>query len=135
MKGGLGVDTLAGGDGDDRLLGGQGRDGLIGGAGDGVLRGQAHRGVQIGGLGADTLIGGDNPDVRVFASMAETGLGATQDHLIHYESGIDRIDLTGIGRLRFIGGDGFDSLAGEVRFDALLMWMVTGLLMAACNWT
>jgi len=58
--------------------------------------------------------------VLIFASVAETGLGATQDFVREFESGVDHIDLSGIGGLQFIDG-AFGNVAGEVRFDAGLM--------------
>ncbi|WP_151717951.1 calcium-binding protein [Gemmobacter serpentinus] len=84
QRGGAGADTLTGGAGDDLLWGAAGDDSLVGGAGDDVL---------LDGLGADTLCGGAGADVFVL------GRDGVADVIRDFEPGIDRIDLSGWGRV------------------------------------
>jgi serralysin len=94
--------------GNDALNGFGGSDRLITGAGDDVL---------TGGLGQDSLYGGAGADRFVFATKADSLVGAA-DQLIGYSSGPafegagvaggDLIDLSGI--------DANESLAGEQAF-------------------
>lgn len=84
QRGGAGDDTLTGGSKDDLLSGGAGDDSLMGGAGDDVL---------LDGAGADTLRGNAGADVFVLGRDGEA------DVIRDYEPGIDRIDLSGWGRL------------------------------------
>ena len=77
-------DTLTGGAGGDVLSGGAGQDQLDGGAGADIL---------MDGTGNDSLSGGAGADIFVL-----TGDGA-EDTILDFQAGIDRIDLTGWGRL------------------------------------
>ena len=88
LKGGNGADTLYGGNGNDRLNGGFGNDTISGGAGKDVLDGAA---------GADRFF---------FNSAGESGPFAYQsDTILHFEHGVDKINLSKIGELSF-GGSG-----------------------------
>lgn len=102
-------DTLVGGPGDDRLYGdapigadavtlgapadsypwafGQdgGKDTLDGGAGDDLL---------VGGTGPDDLIGGEGADTFLFFPTDEDFRDGTEDRILDFESGEDKIDLT-----------------------------------------
>ena len=75
---------LQGGAGSDLLMGGDGADQLYGGAGADIL---------FDGGGADQLYGGTGADVFVFQP---DGL---RDELRDFEPGIDRLDLTALGRI------------------------------------
>lgn len=128
LNGGGGADTLDGNIGNDHLDGGDGNDTLIGNKGNDVL---------IGGLGADSLSGGKGHDRFVFNDIADSVVGADRDEIInfHHSQG-DKIDLSGIDAnttqdgdqaFDFIGGDGFHSVAGELRFsDGILQADVNG---------
>ena len=73
---------LTGGNGNDHLTGGTGSDRLIGGAGQDILEG----GYRYG-------------DTFVFQSMSDSYSGrgfATQDHIVDFERGLDKIDLSQI---------------------------------------
>lgn len=81
-----GADSLFGEDGNDRLLGGAGNDSIDSGAGNDVLNGQT---------GNDVLFGGSGADIFVFES------GTGRDLIRDFETGIDKIDLTGLGFTSF----------------------------------
>lgn len=114
LFGGNGNDTLDGGDGNDRLDGGAGRDLMYGGAGNDTLNGGSGRDTLVGGAGADVLTGGAGADVFVFARVGHIGRGTESDRVTDFESGIDRIDLSGLG-LEF-NGRRFSGEAGSIRF-------------------
>lgn len=124
MQGGLGTDsfrgwagndTLRGGDGDDFLFGDAGFDSLFGDNGNDVLNGGLGNDKLQGGLGADTLLGGVGDDVLtggpgrdvlvggrgadkfVFNALTQSGATfQTADLIRDFQSGIDKIVLTGI---------------------------------------
>jgi Ca2+-binding RTX toxin-like protein len=83
-----GNDVLSGGIGNDKLQGGLGADTLLGGVGDDVL---------TGGSGKDILVGGRGADKFVFTAFAQSGSSyQTADVIRDFQSGIDKIVLTGI---------------------------------------
>jgi len=96
-------DMIQGLGGNDTLEGGDGADILSGGAGDDIL---------IGGRGADTLNGGEGNDTFRFLGAEEVHL----DRITDFGAG-DRIDLSAIAGLTFIGERAFSGRAGEVRFS------------------
>ncbi|NDW01325.1 DUF4214 domain-containing protein [Salipiger sp. PrR002] len=75
--------NLAGSAGRDQIHGAGGNDTLSGGAGDDVL---------IDGPGQDRLSGGSGADVFVFTADGQT------DRITDFERGIDRLDLSDLGR-------------------------------------
>ncbi|MEF9603243.1 M10 family metallopeptidase C-terminal domain-containing protein, partial [Paracoccus sp. PXZ] len=122
LDGGPGNDELLGGDGDDTLFGGAGHDSLFGDAGNDLLGGgDGHDLIQggdgndtlAGGSGSDTLVGGLGADVFVFSAAED--LDGSTDFILDFQSGEDRIDLSGL-ELTFIGSDGFSG-PGQVRVD------------------
>lgn len=94
-----------GGGGDDRLGGGVGSDRLIGGAGNDQLRGGGGADILMDGAGSDRLWGGAGPDIFVM-----TGDGAF-DVIEDFEPGLDRIDLSQVGRFYSLDALGFASRA------------------------
>lgn len=120
LFGGAGADTLRGGDGNDVADGGGGNDWLFGENGNDTLNGGGGNDTITGGAGADVLTGGAGADTFVFASVAHIGTGAQSDRITDFTSGVDLIDLTGIGGLVFIGTAAFSGTAGEVRFNPTL---------------
>ena len=113
--GGNGDDLITGGDGDDSLSGGRGQDSIFGGAGNDLLSGD---------WGGDMLTGGAGADQFIFSFATDsTGNGVLRDEITDFETGNDRIDLTGIDAIAgdagnqafsFIGADAFFA-AGQVR--------------------
>ena len=83
--GGLANDSIAGGDADDVLAGCDGADTLLGGGGADIV---------IDGTGQDRMYGGPGADVFVLTPDGET------DHILDYQPGTDRIDLSAFPMLR-----------------------------------
>ena len=109
-----GDDTILGGAGRDVLLGGQGADLIYGGSeGDDIYSGEGDD-TLTGGLGADTLEGGTGADVFVFGAEEAFSMGAG-DLIRDFTRGEDKIDLSALGDLTFIGSAVFGRSAGEVR--------------------
>jgi Ca2+-binding RTX toxin-like protein len=110
---GGGDDTVTGGDGDDRIEGSDGRDDLAGGLGDDVLIGGAFADRLAGEGGADLLTGGGGADLFLF------GVRAGDDIVTDFQNGLDRIDLTALGRVDFASLSTAIASAGatEVRID------------------
>jgi Ca2+-binding RTX toxin-like protein len=113
ILGGGGADTVEGGDGADLLRGGLGNDLVLGGADADRLFGDAGADTLEGGAGADRLYGGagNDGDVFRFAALADSSL-AESDRIYDWSPG-DRIDLSAIGGLSFIGAAPFTGGAGN----------------------
>jgi Ca2+-binding RTX toxin-like protein len=94
--GGAGADTLRSGAGADSLFGGHGDDHLIGGEGANTLE---------GGAGNDRMEGGTGVDVFRFASTDHLGGAnyASSIEIIYGLTGGDRLDLSGIAGVVFLG--------------------------------
>lgn len=121
ITGGAGDDTLFGDSGRDRLFGGWDDDTLNGGSGKDRLDGESGNDTLVGMTGRDILTGGTGEDVFVFSSTRHSSARpARADLITDFESGTDRIDLSGIGDLTFIGDEriGTDD-ASEVSFHIL----------------
>ena len=97
MFGGTGDDTVFGDIGNDTAYGGDGVDSVSGGAGDDRL---------LGGFGIDHLSGGDGADRFVFTQASDSQANAP-DVITDFVHGTDKIDLSGLGSLDFIGGGPF----------------------------
>ena len=85
----IGIDrpfARAGGAANDTLIGGGNNDSLNGGAGDDTI---------IGGQGRDTLYGGTGADTFFYRSGSDSPGGAHTDSIMDFQTGVDRIDLTG----------------------------------------
>ncbi|MDH2325548.1 M10 family metallopeptidase C-terminal domain-containing protein [Cereibacter sp. SYSU M97828] len=100
LHGGASRDRLEGGDGRDVLHGGPGRDLLFGGAGADKLYGGTEDDTLNGGLGPDLMAGGGGADTFVFGSAADSTVGS-RDRIVDFQPGTDRLDLRGLGDLRF----------------------------------
>ncbi|SMX50783.1 M10 family metallopeptidase C-terminal domain-containing protein [Maliponia aquimaris] len=102
-------DVLRGNHLDNVLTGGAGADVLIGREGADTLQGGAGADTLLGGTGVDVLSGGAEADVFVFASVAETGIGAARDRIVDFEQGLDLVNLSAMapGVLEFRGLSGF----------------------------
>ena len=101
FDGSLGADNISGGNGSDVLEGGSGKDTLSGGNGDDILR---------GGSGDDTF---------VFHKAAEAGNVNLYDRITDFQSGYDKIDLSGfMAGGKFIGTAPLMAGAGpQVMYD------------------
>jgi len=107
------VDTISGGDGDDLLDGGDLLDYLYGDAGDDTIIGGVGPDILTGGTGADTFIYNAPRDSYAYpVPSAFFGI----DTITDFNPGEDRIDLTALGELVFVGTAGFAGTRGEVRF-------------------
>lgn len=95
----VGGGTLSGGAGDDRLIGGAGNDTLIGGAGRDIL---------VDGAGRDTLRGGAGADIFV---LSKDGV---EDRIEGFEPGMDRIDISALGRIYSVESLRFEALSNGV---------------------
>jgi len=111
------ANQIFGSTGNDELTGGAGKDRLDGGEGEDVL---------TGGLGRDQLRGDAGADRFVFGSISEVGRTAsTSDRVLDFETGLDRLDLSGIDAIlggdenafNFVGSDSFSHTAGELRAE------------------
>ena len=125
LTGRLGNDKLLGNEGNDTLFGSGGVDKLHGGDGDDIVKGGAGKDMVQGGLGADQLSGGSGGDTFVFATIDDsTVLLAGQDAILDFKLNQDKISLKHIDAdttkggnqaFTFIGKDGFNDEAGELR--------------------
>lgn len=88
---GVTIEDATGGSARDLLWGNEVANVLSGLGGNDVLNGFEGNDTLIGGTGTDTLTGGAGDDVFVFANDGST------DTITDFQSGHDRIDLSGIG--------------------------------------
>jgi Ca2+-binding RTX toxin-like protein len=110
LLGTSGSDNINGLAGNDTIAGLDGNDSINGGAGSDIL---------IGGLGKDVLFGGIGSDIFDFNSAAESLSGANRDVIRDFQAGFDRIDLSDLGALHFIGRKSFRGEEGELRYTKL----------------
>jgi Ca2+-binding RTX toxin-like protein len=116
------IDTLTGGNGNDTLNGLAGNDKLSGGYGTDSLNGGDGNDILIGGLLEDTLTGGAGNDTFKYNSLAEIsdkssytgGTPANSDNITDFAVG-DKIDLSTIRGLSFIGSNSFDGGVNEIQ--------------------
>jgi serralysin len=144
ISGGAGDDTLFGGASNDTLHGGSGANSLFGGAfsdhlhaGTGSVR-KLYGGdsgdylyasddssptTYYGGLGDDVistvkanakLNGNDGDDLFVVGSVADFGSIFLSDSIADFASGADRIDVSALGGLTWIGTAAFSGMGPEV---------------------
>ena len=112
INGGDGADTIRSGNGDDTVEGGAGADFLFGGAGNDEI---------VGGGGKDLMNGGSGEDIFVFEAVSDTGTtGGTADIIKSFEHGVDRIDMSFLSNVTFIGTGAFSGGgAPEIRLQLL----------------
>lgn len=139
-----GNDVIRGTSGNDVIRGLGGNDTLVGLAGADLLIGDDGNDRLIGGAGADTLNGGAGSDVFVYEIGSDSPAGAGRDTIQDFRSGVDDIDLIGLGDLTFIGkrdfsgtpnelhwvrGDGYVTLEADLNGDAVADFQIelTGL--------
>jgi Ca2+-binding RTX toxin-like protein len=104
LSGGDGSDWLSGGDGNDELWGNDGRDRLYGSDGNDTLSGGASRDILGGGRGADLYQLWEDVQAQDTIVLNAGGSGrslSTIDRVEGFESGVDKIDLSGLGAMTF----------------------------------
>jgi Ca2+-binding RTX toxin-like protein len=104
IRGDEGSDLLIGRNGNDTLTGGDSTDSLAGGAGNDRI---------FGGTGQDELAGGSGADVFGFFRAADSQ-SSLRDMITDFVRGQDKVDLSSLGPLDFIGSGSFSS-AGQAR--------------------
>lgn len=108
---GSGDSNIIGSSDDDVLLGFEGDDIIFGRDGNDVIRGGEGDDLLFGGLGSDTLNGDEHEDSFIFVNLehldGDSIVGLTAE---------DKIDLSSIGGLSFIGSNAFTGVAGQVRY-------------------
>lgn len=104
--------SITGTNGRDQIVGGNGNDRLSGGAGEDIL---------VDGGGSDTLTGGAGADVFVFEA---DGL---PDWITDFERGVDRLDLSALGRFYSLDAISFTSRStgADIRIGNELVFIVT----------
>ncbi|MCR8550912.1 DUF4214 domain-containing protein [Salipiger sp. P9] len=106
---GLVGETVQLGNAADLYNGTGGNDQIHGGGGNDTLRAGAGADVLIDGAGADTLTGGAGADVFVFTPDGET------DRITDFEPGVDRLELSAMGRFYSVGDVTIQSTAHGAR--------------------
>jgi Ca2+-binding RTX toxin-like protein len=119
-------DTLYGGSGNDTLNGGNGTDTLYGGSGTDGVNGDNGGDILIGGYGADTVNpGSGSADIIRYLSLLDTN-----DTIIGFEVGSDKIDLSAIDANSNVGGaQDFvwgDSQTGQYVEAHSVTWFTSG---------
>jgi Ca2+-binding RTX toxin-like protein len=111
-----GADTLVGTAAADSIRGLAGNDILQGLSGDDSLFGDSGDDILIGGAGRDLLTGGTGSDTFVLEAAGDSTAGLGRDRIQDFQSGVDKIDLSGLGMTAFIGKRGFSGNDGELRY-------------------
>lgn len=107
--GNSGANVISGSSGDDILSGMGGNDVLAGGLGSDTI---------VGGTGQDALFGAGGADRFVFRAGDTGNSYLVADGIVDFSQGEgDRIDVSSLGSLRFVGSAAFSGHAGEVRYE------------------
>jgi Ca2+-binding RTX toxin-like protein len=124
------------GAGNDTLVGGQLGDSFTAGDGDDAIYGLGGNDWMYGGLGADDLRGGAGVDRYIYQAATESTT-AGRDHILDFQSMVDRLDLSAIdangnagdgnSAFTFIGAGTFTNSAGQLRaYQSGGSWFVEG---------
>ena len=96
-------------------------DTILGSSAANVINGRGGNDFIIGGGGGDTLTGGTGSDTFIFGNISDAPM-TSLEHILDFERGIDRIDLSGIdanvnvaGNQSFVIVDEFTGVAGQMR--------------------
>lgn len=107
------------------LIGNDGKNWLGGNDAANALQGLSGNDTLSGSGGRDVMTGGTGKDVFDFNVMSDTAFGADRDVITDYTRLVDKIDLADIDAstkfagnqaFKFIGGQGYHKIAGELRF-------------------
>ncbi len=126
-----GMDSLLGGDGGDSLLGGDDNDVIFGDGGDDTLSGGAGIDGMEGGAGNDLFLaeggrdnfqlgfnmGNDTVRAASLADIEPIGMSMSYENIFGLAA-FDRLDLSAITNLTYIGTGAFTSVAGQMRQEA-----------------
>lgn len=112
-----GKDSFTGTDDGDTLFAFGGADAVSGGLGDDTL---------VGGTGKDKLSGGSGSDVFVYEAVNDSSRSGGIDIISDFKSGIDKIDISGIGVFTSFGNKPTSNATG-------LLWFEKGSLMGSTN--
>ena len=117
-------ENVNGSPGDDQITGDANANEIDGNQGKDNLKGLDGNDTLIGDKGRDTMEGGAGADGFVFAKANESVKGAQRDKILGFTHA-DEIDLSGIDanihkagnqKFKFIGGQDFHNIDGELRF-------------------
>lgn len=125
VRAGSGDDMIYGDDGNDRLEGQEGDDKIYGGLGNDQLVGGVGRDLLDAGAGRDLItLEADGAKDVVLIRPGDTGksLGAA-DVIAGFEAGIDKLDLSGFGKLDFSTAGSFSGKGPEAVFRANALWI------------
>lgn len=109
--GGTPGDVIQGSAYNDNLSGGAGADQIMGGAGDDRLQGGGGGDIIADGAGSDRMWGGAGADIFVLSSDGEN------DTIEDFEIGVDRIDMSNMGRFYSLEALGFASTSNGARLS------------------
>ncbi len=104
LNGGLGSDRISGGSGADKIYGSDGNDRLKGGSGNDEIGGGAGKDKIEGGKGADAINIWEQSqavDTIVFGKGDSGKTANTMDRVEGFASGVDKIDLSALGPMKF----------------------------------
>ncbi|OLU34666.1 hypothetical protein BVH03_02075 [Pseudomonas sp. PA15(2017)] len=121
---GVTIENAIGGDGNDLIIGNlslqPNLDGVV--STNNTLRGGGGNDLIFGGAGGDNLWGGSGRNTFLYSSVLES-TPDEPDIIFDFKSGLDKLDLSGMGEVGAIGGlsfsDAFDGSKGQasIRFD------------------
>ncbi|WP_150291411.1 cadherin domain-containing protein [Sphingobium estronivorans] len=115
--GNVGGISLTAGSSGSSLMGTPEDDKLTGGAGADTLNGMGGNDRITGGNGADILIGGGGADTFIYTNVQQS-TPLVMDQIMDFQSGIDKIDLSGIDANTTTGGNQAFTFIGDLGFSA-----------------
>lgn len=109
---------LTGNKSNNLLIGNAGNNILNGGAGDDTLEaGTGGINVLIGGAGQDTMHAGAGQDTFRFTNLKDLGLGASEDVIHGFQSGVDKLDFKGLKKYQLLEAGAEFSAAKQLSWE------------------